>query len=147
MRPSLYGVTLTALFSGQVAPAHAVELTDLKGAFSDIHGRYAPAGDCRRQPQVVVDATGITVDVGGQTEKATRIEYATSFFGPEYSGIAKATFPFTSANGWPIMMLFNDSEKPGALVITGHDEGFQGGPPLSARNQALVDASPYARCK
>jgi hypothetical protein len=35
----------------------------------------------------------------------------------------------------------------GVLSIMGHDEGYSGGPRLSARNEALVKGSPYARCK
>jgi hypothetical protein len=44
------------------------------------------------------------------------------------------------------MMTFNDEEKPDRMTVGGHDEGFQGGPKLSARNQALVDGSSYQRC-
>ena len=44
------------------------------------------------------------------------------------------------------MMTFNDEEKPGRLTVTGHDEGYRGGPKLSPRNQALLDGSPYQRC-
>jgi len=44
-----------AIFAGAI-PAQAVEVTDLKG-LEDIYGRYAPAGDCKRQPRIVVDVT------------------------------------------------------------------------------------------
>ena len=44
-------------------------------------------------------------------------------------------------------MAFNADEKPGVLTVEPHDEGWKGGPPLSARHQALVKGSPYARCK
>jgi len=127
-------------------PVQAVEVTDLKG-LEDIYGRYAPAGDCKRQPRIVVDATGLTFDADGKTQKATKVEYAASYGPQDYAGIMKVIFPFTSANGWPIIMTFNADEKPGALVIEGHDEGYQGGPALSAFHKALVGASPYARCK
>ena len=141
------GFLLTPLliFLG-IAPAVAVEVTDLKG-LEDIHGRYAPAGDCRREPRIVVDANGLTFEGGGRSEKANKVEYAVSYGGPDYSGIQKVIFPFSSANGWPVIMYFNYDEKPGALVIQGHDEGYQGGPPLTAGHSVLVTASPYARCK
>ena len=42
---------------------------------------------------------------------------------------------------------FNADEKTGAVAIEPHDEGAPGGPALSARNKALVDGSPYARCR
>ncbi len=44
-------------------------------------------------------------------------------------------------------MTFNAGEQPGALLIEPHDEGWAGGPPLNPMNKALVDGSPYARCK
>jgi hypothetical protein len=138
---SVSGLALLAL-----ARAGAVEVTDLKG-LEDIYGRYAPAGDCKREPRILVDASGLTFERGGQSEKATKVEYAASYGAHDYTGIQKVIFPFSSTNGWPVIMLFNYEEKPGALVIQGHDEGYQGGPPLSARNQVLVAASPYARCR
>jgi hypothetical protein len=44
-------------------------------------------------------------------------------------------------------MHFNFEEKPGALAIEGHGEGYPGGPPFGPRNAALVKGLPYARCK
>ena len=70
------------------------------------------------------------------------------FYGPDYQGTQKVIFPFKRPDGeYAIMMEFNYGEKPGALAISGHGEGFPGGPPFSPRNKALADASPYARCK
>ena len=143
-RDSLAWLAL-AIFAGAI-PAQAVEVTDLKG-LEDIYGRYAPAGDCKRQPRIVVDVTGLTFEVDGKTQKATKVEYAASYGPQDYAGIMKVIFPFTSANGWPIIMTFNADEKPGALGIEGHDEGYQGGPALNPFHEALVSASPYGRCK
>ena len=126
--------------------AGAVEVNGM-GDFAPLHGRYAPGGDCAREPRITVDAGGITFEVQGAAEKATRLEYAVSFPGPEYSGISQWFFPFTSANGYPVLMTFNADEKPGRVTIEPNDEGWAGGPKLSARNQALVKGSPYARCK
>ena len=148
MKPSLLqsmAWAALATLAGAI-PAQAVEVTDLKG-LEDIYGRYAPAGDCKRQPRIVVDVTGLTFEVDGKTQKATKVEYAASYGPQDYAGIMKVIFPFTSANGWPIIMTFNADEKPGALGIEGHDEGYQGGPALSPFHQALVSASPYGRCK
>ena len=126
--------------------AGAIEVDGLKD-FAALHGSYAPGGDCAKNPRIVVDAAGFTFDVSGTKEKATRVEYAASYGGNTYEGITQWFFPFTSANGWPVIMAFNAGEKPGQLTIDPHDEGWQGGPPLSARNQALVKGSPYAKCK
>jgi hypothetical protein len=129
-----------------VQPAGSVELQDLKG-FEGIFGRYAPGGDCKRQPQIRVDATGLTFEVGGKSETVTNPEYAASYGGHDYAGSTIWMFPFRLADGYSILMAFNSDEKAGVLSITGHDEGYPGGPKLSPRNEALVKGSPYARCK
>jgi hypothetical protein len=59
---------LSLMSVATVATAPAVEMSDLKG-HDDIFGRYAPAGDCKRKPQIVVEQSGITIDVAGKPEK------------------------------------------------------------------------------
>ncbi len=127
-------------------PVDAVELQDLKG-FEAIFGRYAPAGDCKQYPQILVDAIGLTFEVGGKSETVTNSEYAASYGGHDYDGSTIWMFPFRLADDYSILMAFNSDEITGALSITGHDEGYAGGPKLSPRNEALVKGSPYARCK
>ncbi len=126
--------------------ASAVEVHDLKG-LEEIFGRYAPAGDCRREPRILVDVTGFSFEGAGTTAKVTNPEYAVSYGGDGYQGASRWLFPFRKGDGYPILMTFNDGEKPGVLTITAQDEGYPGGPPLTAPNAALVKASPYARCK
>lgn len=126
--------------------AGAIEVDGLKD-FEALFGRYAPAGDCSRQPQIVVEAAGFTFEVNGEKERATRVEFAASYGGNYYEGITQWFFPFKSANGWPVIMAFNAGEKPGVLTIEPNDEGWKGGPPLGARHQALVKGSPYGKCK
>ena len=130
-----------------IAPltASAVEVTNLAG-LEDIFGRYAPGGDCKRQPQILVEFSGLTFEIPGATEKVTNPEYAVSYGAHDYDGISKWIFPFRLADGYPILMTFNANEQPGALLIEPHDEGWAGGPPLGPRNKALVAGSPYARC-
>lgn len=137
-------LSLVALSSSLVA--HAVELHDLKG-LDDIFGRYAPGGDCKRQPQLVVDASGLTFFVAGKQEKVTNPERALQFNGPDYQGPEIWVFPFRLKDGYSILMTFNDSSQKGALTIAPQDEGYPGGPRLSPRNQALVSGSPYQRCR
>jgi hypothetical protein len=127
--------------------SRAVEVQNLEG-LDDIFGRYALQGDCKRQPQIVVDASGITFEVGGKPEKVSKLEYAVSYGGQGYEGIQKLLFPFTRTDGeYAISMHFNYAEKPGALAIEAHGKSYAGGPPFSARNAALVKGAPYARCK
>jgi len=131
-------------------PARAVEINDMKD-FTDLHGRYAPAGDCKRQPQIVIDAGGMIFEVAAAKTRVTNPEFAASFFGgasDNYEGISRVFFPFrNNQDGYPIIMMFNADEKKGILTIAGHDEGWKGGPALTPRNKALVAGSPYSRCK
>lgn len=126
--------------------AYAVEVSNLSG-FEELFGRYAPGGDCKRQPQILVDLSGMTFEVPGATIKVTDAEYAASYGPSDYQGIAKWFFPFRITDGYPILMTFNANERKGVLLIEPQDEGYQGGPALSARNKALVGGSPYTRCK
>lgn len=137
-------IALVALVAARTADA--VEVTNLEG-LEDIFGRYAPAGDCKRQPQVLVEFKGLTFTVGGATVKVTNPEYAAGYGPADYAGISKWIFPFRIPEGYPILMTFNADEKKGVLLITAQDEGWKGGPPLTARNKALVDGSPYKRCR
>ena len=149
---SLPFLRLTPLLLLACAPlqAQAVEIDGMKG-FENLYGRYAPAGDCKRLPRIVVDAGGMTFEVAATKAQITNPEFAASYFGGAantYEGISKVFFPFrTKPDYYPIMMTFNADEKRGVLVITGHEEGWKGGPPLAPRNQMLVSGSPYSRCK
>lgn len=135
---------LVALFAASAT--NAVEVSDLKGLES-IFGRYAPGGDCKRQPQILVDVSGLTFEGAGKTEKVTNPEWAVSYGGDGYDGPARWIFPFRNAPDlYPILMTFNE-DKPGSLAIAGHEEGYAGGPPLTPRNATLVKGSPYAKCK
>ncbi len=137
-------LSLAAL--GSSLAAHAVELSGLKG-LEGIFGRYAPGGDCKRQPQVVADVTGLTFEVGGKKETVTNPEQALNFAGPDYEGPAVWLFPFRMGDGYAILMTFNENAQLGTMTITPQDEGYPGGPKLSPRNQALVSGSPYRRCR
>ncbi len=136
------GVAIVAM----TTMASAVEVDGLAG-FDDLFGRYAPGGDCGKQPQILVDSGGITLEVSGVAEKVSNPEFAASYGGPDYNGISKWFFPVRIASGYAVLMTFNADEQKGTLLITPHDEGWAGGPPLSLRNKALVQGSPYARCK
>jgi len=131
------GCAVAAAFSSGTG---AVEVNDLKG-FEQLFGRYAPAGDCKRQPQFVVDVSGFTFEVGGKTEKVTNPEYAASYGGRDYQGSEMWFFPFRTGDGYEILMTFNAGEKSGVVTIDGHE------PKASPRNAALIKGSPYAKCK
>jgi hypothetical protein len=146
LRRYLAAVLVAAAAGLAATPATAVEISDMKG-FEALFGRYAPGGDCAREPRVVVDAAGIALELKGVTDKSTKMEFAASYGGPEYQGNTKWFFPFSSANGWPVIMAFDADEKAGLLTVEPHDEGWAGGPKLNARHQALVAGSPYRKCR
>jgi len=142
--PALLAAALCA-----VAPAAtAVELTDLKHVPA-IHGTYAPGGDCKRTPRIEVDAGGMRFEIDGKAITSGRMEQILTYAGPDYDGISLWFFPFVEPgpNAHPILMTFNDSEIRGRLGISPYDAGYKGGPPLKARDKALVDGSPYAPCR
>jgi hypothetical protein len=122
----------------------AIEVRNLEH-LGELFGRYAPGDDCERQPQVVVESSGLTFLNGTAKHKVARIDHAASFMGNFYEGIGIWLMPLYGTER-PIVMNFNAGEQRGALTIEGHDRGWKGGPPLSARHQALVDASPYRKC-
>jgi hypothetical protein len=126
--------------------ASAAELQDLKG-YDRIFGRYAPGGDCKKQPQVLVDATGLTFFWAGKEQKVTNPEHVFDYAGPDYQGPDIWFFPFRLKDGYSILMTFNADAKMGVLTIAGQDEGYPGGPKLTPLNQALVSGSPYEKCK
>lgn len=137
------------LAAASVVPltAGAIGVENLKD-FEALYGRYAPGGDCKRQPQFVVDVSGFTFEVAGKAEKVTNSEYAASFGGNGYRGIQQWFFPFVGPQEThPILLTFNAAEKPGVVTVEHYDEGTPGMPKASARNAALVQGSPYAKCK
>ncbi len=137
---------LVVLLGLALAPslASAIEVKNLEH-LDEIFGRYAPGGDCQRQPQVLVELSGLTFLNGDAKHKVARIEHAASFMGNFYEGIGIWLMPLYGTQR-PIVMSFNAGEQRGTLTIEGHDRGWNGGPPLTARHQALVDASPYRKC-
>lgn len=142
----LIATALMAVVLGAGAGAtRAVEVSNLEG-LEDIFGTYAPAGDCKREPRITVEVSGVTFEVAGKKQKVTNLEFAASYGGNFYQGIAKWIFPFRMADGYPILMSFNGDEKPGTLAIDGHDRGYAGGPAATPLEAALIKGSPYKRC-
>lgn len=142
---SLAALALCAGLAGP-GPAAAVTVENLEG-LEEHFGRYAPGGECAREPRITVERAGMTFEVGGRSEKVSRLEWAVSYGGNSYEGISQWLFPFGSEGAYPILMTFHAGEKKGVLTIEPQDEGWPGGPPLSPRNAALVKGSPYAKCR
>lgn len=127
------------------ATVQAIEVETLDG-FEDHFGRYAPGGDCARQPQIVVDRTGFAFEGGPALPKATRPEYAASYGGNYYEGIALWFFPYTTEPR-PYLLTINADDTPGRLTLEGFEFDYPGGPKLPAQYKPYLAGSPYARCK
>ncbi|MGD7036400.1 hypothetical protein [Methylotuvimicrobium buryatense] len=124
----------------------AIEVNNLD-AFKAIFGRYAPSGDCKKQPQIIVDETGFTFEVNGKSENATNPEFAASYGGNFYEGISLWFFPYYDPNKErPLLLTFNAGEKQGVLSVD-TEFNYSGGPKLEAKYQSLVDGSPYKTCQ
>ncbi len=98
--------------------AQALTLSSFKNnGLEHLFGSYAPRGDCAKEPRVKIDASGMTFHVRGREVKPPRVEYAITFFGPQYEGISAAFFPFpVSDNDFGrVLMVVNDDEKRGVI--------------------------------
>lgn len=139
----LWAAGAAALASGN---AHALTLHDLKGQHAEgIYGTYAPHGDCRREPRIVVDDSGFGFQYGGQFAHPGTFEWAVSYGGPEYEGRSQWFFPFVVNDDdfGRVLMTVNSGEKVGTMSIEPNVAKGQSLNPLQA---ALVKHSPYTRC-
>lgn len=139
---------LVLLASAALGPgsAQALTLDSLAGQqLEAIYGRYAPKGDCQRQPRISVDASGFAFENAGATTHSGRFEFAVSYMGPDYQGTSRWFFPFVVNDNdfGRILMVFNPDEKAGVLAF---EPNLAPGQRLSPLQAALVKASPYARC-
>jgi hypothetical protein len=138
----LVALALLALVPSQ--QASAITVTNLRNVHLDaLFGRYAPGGDCKREPRITVDATGFTFTNGGRTAHPARFEHAVSYGPHDYAGISSWFFPFMKNDDdfGPVLMTFNANEKRGLLMIENERAGA--GNPLYV---ALAKGSPYRKC-
>ena len=145
MRNRHWSIALLGGLLALSAPVFAIEVENLDG-FEDHFGRYAPDGDCAKQPQIVIDRSGFSFEGGPALPKATRPEYAASYGGNFYEGIAQWFFPYT-AEPRPFLLTLNAEEAPGKLVLEAFEFDYAGGPKLPAQYRPYVAASPYAKCR
>jgi hypothetical protein len=151
MRNKSQPIVISAGLSGCLlcGSATAVDLTSFKGLGADhLYGRYAPGGDCTREPRVTADESGLSFVAGGQERRSETFVHVLTYAGPDYRGISDWYFPFaTSDSSHPLLLTFNAGERRGVVAIEPYDEGYDGGPPLAPFNAALAKGSPYAKCR
>ena len=145
MKPATGRAIAAVLALAFAAPSAAIEVDNLDG-FEQHFGRYAPGGDCGRQPQVVVSREGFSFEGGPALPAATRPEYAASFMGNFYEGISEFFFPYP-AEPRPFLLTLNADEQEGVLTLQAYDFDYQGGPRLPDRYRPYIAGSPYLRCR
>lgn len=126
--------------------AQALTIHALKGqGLQRLYGTYAPRGDCKRAPRVVVDDSGFAFTVGGKTTHSGTIEWAVSYGPPDYQGISSWFFPFplNESDFGRVLMTFNPDERIGLLAF---EPNLGPGEAMTALQAALVRGSPYAKC-
>jgi len=109
----------------------------------DLAGRYAPRGDCTREPRLIVDSQGITVQSGGKQSKLAPVDVClTCAGGTRYEGIEVWIGPNTKGGDQPFVFRFNANEKRGTVLIEQLDRRAL--PPIVG---TMVAGSPYMRCR
>lgn len=145
MKPATGCVIAATLALAFAAPSAAIEVDNLDG-FEQHFGRYAPGGDCGRQPQVVISREGFKFEGGPALPAATRPDYAASFMGNFYEGISLSFFPYP-AEPRPFLLTLNADEKEGVLTLQAYDFDYKGGPRLPDEYRPYIDGSPYLKCR
>lgn len=135
---------LTGLLALCAGPTTAIEVDNLDG-YEAHFGRYAPGGDCSKQPQVVIDRDGFAFDGGPALDKATRPVAVLSYMGNFYEGISLFFFPYP-VEPRPFLLALNAGEKPGVMTIQGYDHDYPGGPKLPDKYRPYIAGSPYLKC-
>lgn len=140
----LTAAAFTLLLPSQTS---ALTISGLKGqGLEKIYGSYAPRGNCAAEPRVTIDDKGFTFRANGRTLLASKVEYAVSYMGQSYEGIASVFFPFPRSEDdfGPVVMTVNDGEKRGVIGFGADLRRGQRADPFHA---ALTSASPFTLCK
>lgn len=145
---------MRALFLAMVlAAGPAAAQTDRPS--DDLYGRYAPGGDCSRQPRIEVGKAGVFIDTAAGRQGPLPISVCYSCAGgAQYEGIQQWVYVIYGKDKWggdnmPVIMMFNAEEKPG-LVSIEHDDTLKTpiGAPMTqvvrAKQMKLCGASPAA---
>jgi len=144
-RPGFETAVLTGVLALCAGSSAAIEVDNLDG-FEQHFGRYAPGGDCAKQPQVVIDREGFAFTGGPELPKATQPEYAASYMGNYYEGIGLWFFPYRSEPR-PYVLALNADETPGRLTLEAYEFDYHGGPKLPDKYRPYIAASPYLKCR
>jgi hypothetical protein len=128
--------------------ASAIILPDgLKGSgMEQSYGSYAPQGACANGVRIVLGDGGVNFTANGRTVTQRRIDYAASYMGARYEGIALVFFPFPASESdlGPLLLIVNDGETRGVLRV---ESNLGRGQRLDPFHAAFVRAGLFTRCK
>jgi len=128
---------VVSVLAGLCAEAGADEVP------KDLAGQYAPGGDCKREPRLIVDGQGILVQSGGKQSKLAPVDVCrTCVGGMRYEGIEVWIGPNAKGGDQPFIFRFNANEKRGTVLIEQQDKRQL--PPIVGK---MVAGSPYMRCR
>ncbi len=130
--------------------AFAAEL----GLPPDVYGRYAPGGDCMKQPRITVNKDGIHLDTaqGKRSPLPVMVSY-TFVGGARYSGIQTwALVKHGGKNRWgddntPVILTFNAGEKPGALTAEREEPGQERPVALDGPLSSITQTGHFRLCR
>lgn len=142
---------VTALLGGALASTTFAADLELP---PDVHGTYAPRGDCAKQPRVVVNRAGVHLDTAaGQRGPLPHMVSYTFVGGARYSGIQIwALVKHGGKDRWgddhqPVILTFNANEKPGALTAERSGTGTEPPVALDGPLSSLVQSGHFRRCR
>lgn len=137
-----------ALFMALVlAPGTAAAQTNVPP--EELYGRYAPGGDCSKQPRIEVSKTGVVIDTAAGRQGPLPIDVCYSCAGgAQYEGIQRWVYVKYGKDKWggdnmPVIMMFNAEEKRGAVQID-HDNTLK--TPIGAPMTQIVQARKLKLC-
>ncbi|MFN3514960.1 MAG: hypothetical protein ACK41C_18075 [Phenylobacterium sp.] len=116
----------------------------------EVHGTYAPAGDCTKLPRVLVDAGGIRVETAtGRTGPLAHDVCYSCAGGAQYSGIQQWAYFKYGKDRWggdymPVVMMFNADEIAGRMQV---ELDNPQNTPLGAAMTEVARAKSFRRCQ
>ena len=115
----------------------------------ELYGRYAPGGDCSKQPRIEVGKTGVFIDTAAGRQGPLPVSVCYSCAGgAQYEGIQQWVYVKYGKDKWggdnmPVIMMFNAEEKRG-LVSIEHDDTLK--TPIGAPMTQVVRAKLFRQC-
>lgn len=115
----------------------------------EIYGRYAPGGDCSRQPRIEAGKGGVFLDTAAGRQGPLPVSVCYSCAGgAQYEGIQRWVYVKYGKDKWggdnmPVILMFNAEEKRG-LVSVEHDDTLK--TPIGAPMTQVVRAKTFRQC-